>query len=770
MFEQNQILRTLSAPRGRMRLKKRLSDESLPNRTAIARRVCEDFGFVDAKGRAQVATCAKALLKLEARGEITLPAPLNNHAAQASPRLLDEAVAPPVAMPATLGEVEGLAVVRVRTAAQRAVWNTLLHHEHPRGTTTLVGAQLRYLVVSAHGYLGAVGFSAPALRLAAREHFMAWSDAQRQAHLHRIFCLSRFLIRGTCKYLASHVLSRVLKQLSDDCYALYGYHPWLIETYVEPPWKGTCFKAANFLSIGYTAGGKRHAHSKEEAPKALFMYAVDRRWRSYLGVPEVALRPVRQPHEGMDDWVEAEFGDAPLGDRRLSTRLVKSASLLADVIGKPICSHISHDRAAVKAHYRLLSSKQTDVTPENMLAPHRKRTIERIRSQKAVLCIQDTTKLNFSTRPACEDLQVIGTNQTKAKSRGMPLHATLVTTTDGLPLGILRCSYRDPDTGPLKPRSQQWLDGFLDICEAAEEIPKQCRLICVMDREADNFALFAAQRAQDRVELLVRARHDRRLAKNKKLFATLRSGPAAAKVRIEIQRVTARPKSSRKKVRRGRSHRIAQAEVRYHCVQLPATQQQVGSVTMYGVHVREIAPPKGEKAVQWYLLTSMAVHSAEEAVQILTYYTRRWRVEDFFRVLKSGCKVERMAMRSAARLERGLAVYCVIACYVMMLTLLGRAVPGLDAELIFSPTQLIALSIYAKNVKVPVPRTLGAALLLVAVMGGYQNRTRDGPPGFQIMWRGLERLSIFCITYEMVSAAYREGLGYDYGHGSSILS
>ncbi len=696
MFEQNQILRTLSAPRGRMRLKKVLSDESLRNRNAIARRTCEDFGFVDAKGRAQVATCAKALLKLEARGEITLPAPLHNYAAQASPRLLDEAVPPPVAMPAILGKVKGLALVRVRTAAQRAVWNTLLHHEHPRGTTTFFGAQLRYLVVSAHGYLGAVGFSAPALRLVAREHFMAWSDAQRQAHLYRIFCLSRFLIRGTCKYLASHVLSRVLKQLPDDCYAHYGYHPWLIETYVEPPWKGTCFKAANFLHIGYTAGRKRYAHSKEEARKALFMYAVDRRWRSYLGVPEVALRPVRQPHEGMDDWVEAEFGGAALGDNRLSTRLVKSASLLAEVIGKPINSHISHNRAAVQAHYRLLSNQKADVTPENMLVPHRKRTIERIRSQKVVLCIQDTTKLNFSTRPAREDVQVIGTNQTKATSRGMPLHATLVTTTDGLPLGILRCSYRDPDTGPLKPRSQQWLDGFLDICEAAEEVSKQCRLICVMDREADNFALFAAQQAQDRVEILVRARHDRRLSKDRQLYETLRSGPAAAKVGIKIQRITAREKSSRKKVRRGRSHRIAQAEVRYHCVQLPATEPQVDPVMMYGVHVLEIAPPKGEKAVEWYLLTSMAVHSAEEAVQILTYYTRRWRVEDFFRVLKSGCKVECMGMRLGTRPERGLAIHCVIACYVMMLTLLGRAVPGLDAELITSPMELVTLSNYAR--------------------------------------------------------------------------
>ncbi len=103
-----------------------------------------------------------------------------------------------------------------------------------------------------------------------------------------------------------------------------------------------------------------------------------------------------------------------------------------------------------RAHYRLLPSKQAEVTPENMLASHRKRTNERIRSSEAVLCIQDTTKLNFSTRPACEDLQVVGTNQTKATSRGMPLHATLVTTTDGLPL------YFDEFARPIR--------GKLDAC------------------------------------------------------------------------------------------------------------------------------------------------------------------------------------------------------------------------------------------------------------------------------------------------------------------
>lgn len=106
-------------------------------------------------------------------------------------------------------DVQNLAVVRVTDDAQRAVWTTLLHHEHPRSTTTFCGVQMRCLICSAHGFLGAVGFSAVALQWAACEYWMTWIDAQRQARYPRVVYLSRFLVWGRCKHLASHVLGLV---------------------------------------------------------------------------------------------------------------------------------------------------------------------------------------------------------------------------------------------------------------------------------------------------------------------------------------------------------------------------------------------------------------------------------------------------------------------------------------------------------------------------------------------------------------------------------
>ena len=747
MLKQSQILRTLS--QSESRLKAVLLDGGRGSRRAVVRRVCEAFQFVDARGRLQEASCSKALEKLAVRGQIELPDVEAKYGSRTAPRLLQDRVPMPSPWPDTLQAVRDLRLIRVDDAKQRAIWNRMMADEHPRGTTMFFGAQVRYLVHSAQGYLGAVGFSAAALQLAARDRYMAWSEAQRDDYLHHVVCLSRFLMRAHCKHLASCVLGGVLRRLPKDFEAIYGYQPWMVETYVDPQRSGTCFKAANFLHVGYTSGRR-----DGEPAKALWMYELSGQWRRPLGVDKVELYPTRAVHEMLDSdrWVEAEFGDAPLDNKLRSVRLVRSASLMSEVTGKPITRNTRADRAAVKGHYRFLASDpDSAVTPTNILAPHRQRTIERMRGQKTVLCIQDGRKLRYPTRPGCEGLTVIGRNQTKAKTRGMHLHTTLATTETGMPLGVLRCAYSPNASGPLPPKSQYWLDGYLDICEAVKTVSRQHRVVCVMDREADNIALFDAQRQQGRVEILTRARVDRKLAKDKKLYATIKGAPSAGKTQIEIKRVTRRLKSSRKQARPGRTHRIASAEVRYKQVLLPATTSYPGidPVPVWVVHIKENHPPPGEQAVEWILLTSLRVNSLADALEVLDYYVKRWRIEDFFRVLKSGCKVERLQLRSSLRMSRAIAIYCVIAWRVMVLTLLGRTVGDLEPETFFTEMEIRFAKSYAQRIGQPGPNTLQAAILLVAILGGYQNRTRDGPPGYDIMWLGLERLVLTTFGYEL---------------------
>ncbi len=196
---------------------------------------------------------------------------------------------------------------------------------------------------------------------------------------------------------------------------------------------------------------------------AVFVYDPGGDWRAQLGVPVVEAYPRLGVGAGLDSdtWAEREFGGAPLGDKRRSDRLVHSVARLSRTPGELITANPDADRAGVRGYYRLLEKAQERcITPEKILAPHRQREIERMRTQKVVLCIQDGTDIRYSSRPACEGLDVIGRNQTTSKAKGVHLHATLAIGEDGVLLGVLRCAYTAPQEADHAPRMQRWIDGL----------------------------------------------------------------------------------------------------------------------------------------------------------------------------------------------------------------------------------------------------------------------------------------------------------------------
>ncbi len=752
---QSQISRTLRGAEGRARVASILSHEPFDSRSAFGRRICREFSFFTATGRPQLAGCMKALAEIERdTGEFVLPPPRPT-ALRAGPRLLDGPVPEPSGVPGHPSRIRGLEIVPVSGSGRRALWNTLMAREHPHGVTTFAGCQLRYLIGSEHGWLGAAGLSAAALRVAARDRWIAWSDAGRRDSLHRVVCLSRFLIRPSvrCPHLASHALGRILRRLPDDFGERYGYRPWLVETYADEGYEGTCLRASNFLRLGETSGRGRQdrGNRREKTVKTVFAYELDRGWRRKLGVPPVDHAPALEPGEGLDaaSWAENELGGAPLGDRRLSARLVKSATLLAAYPGRKIHASPDSDLTAVSAFYRMIESPaDSEVTVTNILKPHRERSVRRMRGQRTVLAIQDGTDLNFATRPGCDGLQVIGSNQTGAGTLGLHMHATLAVTGTGLPLGVLRLGFDPskprPPEAEERRRTRRWLDGFADISRAAREIGRATRVISVCDREADMFELFDAQRRHPRVGLLVRARHDRVLGgRGPKLFARMAEGPPRGTVEVELDSLTERPKSSRKKARPGRGGRTAVCELRFRSVTLPPTGAlpDAEPVTVSAVHVVETAPPEDEEPVRWHLLTTLDVRDSDAAAETVGYHLQRWRVDDFFRVLKSGCRVEHLLFRTADRLQRAIAINAVIAWRIMTMTLLGRQVPDCDPELMFTDGDLDFLRDYAAERGMPPPDRLGDAVRLVAHLGGYLGRKHDPEPGNQIMWHGQARLS-----------------------------
>ena len=716
MDTQSQIKRTLSQALDRVR--RLLERTGFRHRTAVAEAVCAEFGFYDARGAPQRGGCLKALRELEAAGGVTLPAP-RTRTGPNSPRRLGVPVPVPEAVPVDAGAVRGLRLELVTTAAQLRLWNELMGREHPRGAGPLVGRQLRYLIGSEHGWLGGLGFGAAALQLAPRDRWIGWTVPQRRAHLHRVVGLSRFLIRPSvrCRNLASRVLSLGLARLPEDFAARYGYRPWLVESFVDVSQvAGTCFRAANWRRVGQTQGRGRQDRDRRaaETVKDIYVYPLEPAFRVHLGLPADGGRGPLGPAEGLEahHWAEQEFGTAPLGDRRLSRRLVQSAGAQAAQPGRAFSGVAKGDWPAVKGYYRLIDhSDASAVTLANILRPHREQTVRRMQGQRRVLCVHDGSDLDYTGLAACAGLGVIGTNQTGAQSRGLHLHSTLALTTEGLPLGVLRAECTAPTPKPDgddRPTSAIpieeketfcWIQAHRDCVAVAAAMP-QTRLLSVMDREADFFELFDEQRRTPRVDLLVRAKHDRTLdGEPRKLFAAVRQAPVAARVQVPVPRQSARPKRAKQQARPKRAARTATLAVRAQAVQLrpPPYHRDKAPIALWVIHAVEEHPPPGTERVEWFLLTTLPLAAPEDAIQCLRWYCLRWRIEDWHRVLKSGCRVEALAHETAERLRRAIAINLVIAWRLMLMTLLGRETPELPAEVLFSDLELHVLRAYAKK-------------------------------------------------------------------------
>lgn len=763
---QSQVQRRLSMPGSVERVRGLMARHPGVLRTELAELVCDEFGLFDRRGRRQRSGCLKALRVLERRGWLRLPA-ARTRPGPARPRRLAAGVPLAEGVPERVEQVRGLELVLVDSERLMRVWNSLLLDEHPRGAGPLVGRQLRYLIRCEHGWLGALGFAAAALHLQARDVWIGWDLETRRAQLDRVVGLSRFLIRPSvaCRNLASRVLGLVMARFPRDFERRYGYRPWLVETFVDTTqFAGTCYRAANWIRVGCSQGRGRQDREAAEAlgVKDIYVHVLAADFRKRLGLAAGAgLGPLPVAAE-LDParWAEQEFGGAPLGDERLSRRLVRSASVQASDPNSSFLEAARGDRAVSKGHYRLLDQPDDSaVTLTNILAPHRQQTMRRMQAATTVLCVHDATDLNYDGASECEGLGVIGSNQTGAKTRGVQLHSTLAVSEQGLPLGVLSARCQAPRS---RPRDDQrappieakknyaWITALRD-CEAVAAHMPHTKIVQVMDREADFFELFDAWRhGARRTELLIRAKHNRRTSDAGKLFDAMRDTPPLLRFELHVSRHSARPKKSKQKARPKRAERLAQMTLRYQQVELSAPRHHADArpLSLWLVHALEEQPPPGVKPIEWFVLSTMTITSPQQAERLLAYYCLRWRIEDWHRILKTGCRIEALRNESVHRLERAIAIYLVIAWRVMLMTLLGREEPGLPPEVLFSDLEIEVLTAFANSRRdLTPPERLDDTVRLIARLGGYLDRTSDPPPGHQVIWSGYTKLRAMCAGY-----------------------
>lgn len=763
------IKEALTEPARLAVVKQELDSEETRSRTRLAASLCRQFEFLDARGEPQVSTCLKALRDLEAEGHFELPPAQLSIASHWQAKRLAEPVPEPVGVPDSAEEVRDLHLVLVEPGddSLTRVWNELIAREHPQGERRLVGRQVRYLVGSEHGWLGAIGFSASSLRLQARDQWIGWTRQQRLSHQDRVINLSRFLIRPSvqCRNLASHVLGLCLRAVDKHFEERYGYQPWLVESFVDSEHhQGTSFQAANWQRLGQTKGRGRNDREgrSPESVKDIYVYPLVADFRRRMGIPPEQgsyLRPLPLEHgHGASEWARQEFGTVELGDARLRERLIKIAE---DRSKRPDASYLEAaggDRSAAKAYYYFIDSPRDTVNPEAILKTHRERTTERIMAHDTVLVVQDTTDLNFSKRHHAKGLGPIGTNQTGAESLGLKLHSSLALTTDGLPLGVLRSVAYSPEpkgkqakksiARPIEEKkSFRWLEGYRDCVEVAKKTP-QTHYLMVADREADIFELFLdAEPTRKRVGLLIRASYNRCLEDGeRKLFEELEASPNTSQLEVVIPRQRWKKAKSGKPEQQAVPERSGTLTVSFQKVSVKSARSDLRSkkaVTLWGVYAREENPPSGAKRIEWFLLTTEKVRTFEDAARVVDLYTRRWRIEEWHRVLKSGCKVQEHQNETAERLKRVIAIDAVLAWRIQLMTLLGREVPELPCTVFFDEWEVEVLEAIeqdkGKRGK-KLPLTLGDAIIVVAQKGGYLARPSDPPPGSKVLWRGLMHL------------------------------
>jgi len=473
-----------------------------------------------------------------------------------------------------------------------------------------------------------------------------------------------------------------------------------------------------------------------------------------------------------ETWTE-EVRGAEFGDKRLTDRLELILDRLSEKPNLSIPGAMD-GRAEMEGAYRFFDNDK--VTPEAIMAPHVEGTHQRIRQNDTVLLVQDTTELDL-TRPEC---QMAGVGPLECESRvGLFYHPLMAFTPEGLCLGttwskswardeIVTQTSRSEKTvqrrkTPIEEKeSIRWLEGVRASRDVADSCPGT-RCVCVADSEADVYELFAEPRITshlNELHMLIRACQNRALNdQDGRILEAVRSTDCLAEYTVSVSSRKPKIKIRAKDRQAARDARVAQVEVRATSVTLrppPRPDRKLPPVTVNVVLVEEPDPPAGQKPIQWILITTLPIESAEQVLQIVEYYTNRWQIEVYFRTLKSGCRVEERYFERTSRLVNCLAVYSIAAWKILYLCRLSRECPDLPCDVVLYPSEWKAVYMAVRKEEPPeTPPTLNEIVRMIASLGGYVIRKKT-QPGTQTLWIGLQRLHDFATGWTTFGPGARE--------------
>jgi Transposase DDE domain len=376
--------------------------------------------------------------------------------------------------------------------------------------------------------------------------------------------------------------------------------------------------------------------------------------------------------------------------------------------------------------------------------------------------MHDTTEFTYTR----EDIDAVGKtriNIAGGRPDGRPryytgcgilMHSSLAVTTEGLPLGLTAIKFWsrkkfkgsdalkrkiNPTRVPIqKKESIRWLD---NLQQSTALLGDAARCVHIGDRESDIYELFCT--AQDAgTQFLLRTCVDRL------------AGDGAHTIATEMDEVDC--KGLHRVEVRDRHGKISEAvlELKFRriLVQPPLyKQRRYPPLKLTVLHATERGKPRGRDPIEWKLITNLQVTTRAQAIEKLQWYALRWRIEVFHKILKSGCQAEQSKLRTAERLVNLLATFCILSWRIFWLTMINRSTEKAKASLAFTPLEINILNRLAPDKPSGTTRTpsLKSCLTQLACLGGYLNRSKDGPPGNIVMWRGMSRLTDIELGFQL---------------------
>jgi hypothetical protein len=256
-------------------------------RKHISRVLCQLWQWYQPNGQLKDMACREILLTLKRKGFITLPPRLynaNNHKRNTS---IPKIAVDQTPLQGTLSDLPPLTLKMVRGTNAEPLYNSLIHYHHYLGYRQIVGNHLKYIAFIDDKPVACLGWGSPAWSVKSRDAFIGWDKKIKEQHLHYLANNTRFLVlpwvRAKC--LASKVLALCIKSIVNDWMAVYHHPLYLLETFVEQSrFKGTCYKAANWIRVGQTKGIAKsgHLHLSHGNIKDVWLYPLEKGFRKKL--------------------------------------------------------------------------------------------------------------------------------------------------------------------------------------------------------------------------------------------------------------------------------------------------------------------------------------------------------------------------------------------------------------------------------------------------------------------------------------------------------